>query len=135
MSRVDSLAEFLKSKDGVNLLTAYKRANNIVNIEEKKDKKKYGGDDVDENLLEQEQETGLLERLDAVKDQVQDALAKEDFKAACRAFAKLREPVDRFFDDVTVNVEEPDLRENRLRLLDRVRTRFHQIADFSQIEG
>jgi glycyl-tRNA synthetase beta chain len=135
MSRVDSLAEFLKSKDGVNLLTAYKRANNIVNIEEKKDKKKYGGDDVDENLLEQEQETGLLERLDAVKDQVQDALAKEDFKAACRAFARLREPVDRFFDDVTVNVEEPDLRENRLRLLDRVRTRFHQIADFSQIEG
>ena len=135
MARVDSLADFLESKDGANLLTAYKRANNIVNIEEKKDKKSYEGDDVDEEKFEQEQETELLAKLDVVKGQVEEALAAEDFSSACRAFAKLREPVDRYFDDVTVNVEEPDLRENRLRLLDKVRARFHQIADFSRIEG
>jgi glycyl-tRNA synthetase beta chain len=135
MARVASLADFIDSDDGANLLTAYKRANNIVNIEEKKDKKSYQGDDVEAEKFEQEQETELLAQLDAVRDQVQDALAAEDFSAACRAFAKLREPVDRFFDDVTVNVEEPRLRENRLRLLDKVRARFHQIADFSRIEG
>jgi glycyl-tRNA synthetase beta chain len=49
--------------------------------------------------------------------------------------AALRRPVDEFFAKVTVNVPEKELRENRLRLLARIRATMNQIADFSQIEG
>jgi len=49
--------------------------------------------------------------------------------------AKLRAPVDAFFDFVTVNTQEADLRENRLRLLNRIRATTLTVADFSKIEG
>ena len=59
----------------------------------------------------------------------------EKFDAAMRRLATLRGSVDEFFDKVTVNVEDKGLRENRLRLLSRIRAVMNQIADFSQIEG
>ena len=49
--------------------------------------------------------------------------------------ARLRHPVDDFFDKVTVNCDDAALRENRLRLLSRIRDTMNQVADFSQIEG
>ena len=51
------------------------------------------------------------------------------------ALATLRPPVDEFFDKVTVNTDDAKLRENRLRLLSRIRAVMNQVADFSQIEG
>ena len=51
------------------------------------------------------------------------------------ALARLRHPIDDFFDKVTVNCEEAALRENRLRLLSRIRSTMNLVADFSQIEG
>jgi glycyl-tRNA synthetase beta chain len=63
------------------------------------------------------------------------ALATEDFEGAMAALATLRRPVDEFFDKVTVNADDPALRENRLRLLSRIRAVMNQVADFSQIEG
>src|SRR5438067_1056782 len=62
-------------------------------------------------------------------------LGHEEFDAAMRRLAALRGPVDEFFDKVTVNVEDKGLRENRLRLLSRIRAVMNQVADFSQIEG
>ena len=52
-----------------------------------------------------------------------------------RAMAKLRKPVDAFFDNVTVNADNPKLRENRLRLLNRIRAATLEVADFSKISG
>jgi glycyl-tRNA synthetase beta chain len=49
--------------------------------------------------------------------------------------AQLRAPLDAFFDKVTVNAPEPDLRRNRLRLVHKVRDTMDRIADFSKIEG
>jgi glycyl-tRNA synthetase beta chain len=51
------------------------------------------------------------------------------------ALATLRQPIDEFFERVTVNADDAKLRENRLRLLARIRSTMNQIADFSQIEG
>ncbi len=51
------------------------------------------------------------------------------------ALSRLRQPVDEFFDKVTVNTDDSKLRENRLRLLARIRDTMNQVADFSQIEG
>jgi glycyl-tRNA synthetase beta chain len=59
----------------------------------------------------------------------------EDFADAMRALAALRGPVDRFFDEVTVNADDAELRANRLKLLGRIRRATLAIADFSRIEG
>ncbi len=74
-------------------------------------------------------------RLDEARSQAAAALESEDFGQAMAALATLRRPVDEFFDKVTVNTDDPALRENRLRLLSRIRAVMNQVADFSQIEG
>jgi len=63
------------------------------------------------------------------------AIVREDFAAAMTAMAKLRPHVDAFFDKVTVNADDPSFRENRLKLLNRIRAATREVADFSRIEG
>jgi glycyl-tRNA synthetase beta chain len=134
LARVDALAEFLKSEDGANLLIAYKRAANIVAIEEKKDKKSYG-ELVDAAKLPEVEERMLMQEMRTASKRFQAALAKEDFAQAMAEMAKLRRPLDAFFDKVTVNTQNPELRENRLRLLSFIRATLNQVADFSKVEG
>jgi glycyl-tRNA synthetase beta chain len=134
MARVAALREFLASEDGGNLLTAYRRAVNIVRIEEKRDGRAHDGA-VDTALLAQEQEWALLEALDAADAASAAALDEEDFAGAMAALARLRRPVDDFFDRVTVNAEDGALRANRLALLSRIRASLHRVADFGQVEG
>ena len=63
------------------------------------------------------------------------AVAAEDFAGAMRALASLRAPIDRFFDEVTVNDPDQTKRAARLDLLLRFRNAVHRVADFSRIEG
>ncbi len=132
--RVDALGKFLDGDDGKNLLAGYKRATNIIRIEEKKDKREYTGAPESQKyeLLE---EKALAEAIDVAKKDASAAVAKEDFSAAMRAMAKLRPRVDAFFDKVTVNVDNKGLRENRLKLLNEIREATRSVADFSKIEG
>ena len=134
VTRVDALARFLETDDGANLLAGAKRAMNILRIEEKKDGRAYD-QAPDPALLEQPEEKALAEAVDEVEKAEAAAIAKEDFEAAMTAMARLRAPVDAFFDRVTVNADEPKLRENRLRLLNRIRATTHTVADFSKIAG
>ena len=133
LARVDALGAFLKTDDGENLLVAYKRAANIVRIEEKNDGRTYDGDYTLE-LLRKLEEKSLAAHLDDAAKGAGDALAGEDFTAAMSAIAILRGPVDRFFDEVTVNTDESGLRENRLNLLSRIGRTLDQVADFSKIQ-
>jgi glycyl-tRNA synthetase beta chain len=139
LARVEALGAFLKTEDGANLLVAYRRAANILRIEEKKDGKTYS-DPPDRELLRQAEEVMLAARLADATAQSAAALEKEDFGRAMAALAALRAPVDEFFNKVTVNVagnSEGDraLRANRLRLLSQIRDTLNRVADFSQIEG
>jgi len=134
LARVDALAKFLASEDGVNLLTASKRAGNILRIEEKKDGRSYD-DAPDASLLRLPEEFTLVEALRDARDRAEAALKREAFAAAMAALARLREPVDEFFDKVTVNDDDPAQRANRLRLLSRIRATLNTVADFSKIEG
>jgi glycyl-tRNA synthetase beta chain len=134
LARVDALKRFLDSVDGANLLVAYRRASNIVRIEEKKDGKTYNSG-VDGALLRQDEEKALSRALTASGEAGAHALESEDFAGAMGALAQLRAPVDAFFDKVTVNCDEADLRANRLRLLSEIRATLNRVADFSQIEG
>jgi glycyl-tRNA synthetase beta chain len=132
--RVEALGKFLDSEDGKNLLAGYKRATNIIRIEEKKDGRAYTGAP-QSKLYRQAEEKALAAAIDAAKVEAARAVEKEDFAAAMRAMAKLRPAVDAFFEKVTVNVEDKALRENRLKLLDQIREATRTVADFSRIEG
>jgi glycyl-tRNA synthetase beta chain len=138
--RVEALQSFLKTDDGKNLLAGYKRALNILKIEEGKEKKKdakhagfTGKPDV--ALLEAPQEVELFKTLAIANDLISSEVAQERFEEAMRAMSRLRGPVDAFFDKVTVNADNPKLRENRLKLLSEIRDAMHTVADFSKIEG
>src|SRR5580692_7685117 len=114
--RVEALGKFLDTEDGKNLLAGYKRATNIIRIEEKKDGHQYTGAPI-AKFYDQSEEKALARAVDAAKAEATRAVEKEDFAAAMTAMAKLRPAVDAFFDKVTVNVRDKALRENRLKLL------------------
>jgi glycyl-tRNA synthetase beta chain len=132
--RVEALGKFLDTEDGKNLLAGYKRATNIIRIEEKKDGRDYTGAP-DPALYQLAEEKALADTIDAAKGEATRAVVAEDFESAMRAMAKLRPYVDAFFDKVTVNVEDKALRENRLKLLNEIRAATRAVADFSRIEG
>jgi glycyl-tRNA synthetase beta chain len=132
--RIDALKGFFATDDGKNLLAGSKRAENILRIEEGKDRKQYTASP-DIKLLRQAEEIMLATAIDVAKDETGKAIATEDFVAAMAAMAKLRPYVDAFFDKVTVNVEDKALRENRLKLLNEIRAATRAVADFSKIEG
>lgn len=132
--RVEALAGFLASDDGANLLIAYRRAANIVRIEEKKDGIRFTGT-VDPAVLVEAEEQALAAALDAVGPAVAQAVAGEDFAAAMAALATLRRPLDAFFDRVTVNAPEPERRVARLTLLAAIGAAMEAVADFSRVEG
>lgn len=134
MARVEALSNFLSSDDGANLLIAYRRAANILRIEEKKDGTSYD-QPVDESLLEDGAEKALHDRMHEVSNLVSGAISHDEFEAAGTAAAVLRKPVDAFFDKVTVNADDPALRANRLWLLSTIRNLLDQLADLSKIEG
>jgi glycyl-tRNA synthetase beta chain len=133
LARVEALGSFLRSEDGRNLSVAYRRASNIVGIEEKRDGRAYAGEPR-ADLLREPEELALAEALAAASDRIAAAIAAEDFAAAMRALAELRGPVDAFFDRVLVNVDDAPLRVNRLLLLGRIRSALGAVADFSLIE-
>lgn len=133
LARADALKALVESETGTNLLAAYKRAQNILRIEEKKDGPHAGP--VDAGLLTAPEEQALAAALDAAEPATGAALAAEDYGAAMSALAALRAPLDAFFDRVTVNDPDAQLRRNRLRLLTRLRTGMDAVADFSRIEG
>ena len=131
-ARVDALASFVRDEDGANLLVAYRRAANILRIEEKKDGMVHDGD-VIYSLLQQDEEVALAEALSKLN--LDALLVKEDFNFAMASLADLRQPVDDFFAAVTVNADDAAQRGNRLRLLSWIRATMHTVADFSEIEG
>jgi glycyl-tRNA synthetase beta chain len=132
--RVEALGKFLDTEDGKNLLAGYKRAINIIRIEEKKDRRDYN-EWSDPSLYQQEEERALARAIETTREEGSNAVAQEDYEAAMRAMAKLRPHVDSFFDKVTVNVDDKQLRENRLKLLNEIREATRTVADFSCIEG
>lgn len=132
--RVEALSDFLASEDGKALLSGSKRAANILRAEEKKDGRTFEGT-VSPELLNHAAEKALAEAVDAAVSKAKTAVGSHDFATAMEALAQLRAPVDAFFEDVMVNDENPQIRENRLNLLNRIRQATQTVADFSKIEG
>nr|WP_298927744.1 glycine--tRNA ligase subunit beta [uncultured Erythrobacter sp.] len=127
LARVHALQAFVETEDGTNLLAGYKRAANILKKEEWESK--------DVSYSPEPAEKALIDALDAAEPKAATAIEAEDFAAAMSALASLRAPIDRFFEDVIVNADEPHVRAARLDLLARFRDAVHRVADFSRIEG
>ena len=132
--RVEALGKFLDTEDGKNLLAGYKRATNIIRIEEKRDGREYTGAP-DPALYAQPEENALARAIHDVRRRARSAIRWQGFNSAMGEMASLRPHVDAFFDKVTVNVEDKPLRENRLKLLNEIRAATRAVADFSKIEG
>ncbi len=133
VARVTALDAFLKTEDGANLLAGYKRAVNILRAEEKKAPLPTGA--AVRMSAASAEELTLIAAVDAVDTKLDTALNAEDFAGAMRQLSTLRAPVDAFFDKVLVNSDVPEERENRLRLLVKVRDAMGQVADFSKVTG
>lgn len=132
LKRVEALQSFLAGEDGSNLLTAYRRAANILKAEDKKGGK---ADIVDPSIFALDEEKALLRALIETMGEMESALQAEDYMGAMTVFARLRAPVDAFFDKVKVNDDDAAVRGNRLALLDELTQTTRKIADFSVIEG
>ena len=134
VKRVEALGEFLATEDGRNLLAGYKRAANILAIEERKDGKSWSGQGR-AMVGDPPEVDALVSALNKAAPDASSALEKEDFAGAMKALSKLRGPVDAFFDKVTVNADDAKTRENRLMILSQIRDALNRVADFSKIEG
>jgi glycyl-tRNA synthetase beta chain len=132
--RVEALSALLGSEDGSNLLAGYKRAVNILAIEEKKDGRSYDAVSDQEKFV-LDAETGLANAIKSVDAAAAAKVEANDYKGAIAALATLRAPVDRFFEDVLVNDPDPAIRANRLHLLAALRNTMHLVADFSKVAG
>jgi glycyl-tRNA synthetase beta chain len=164
LARVNALQNFVETEEGADLLTAYKRAANILKKENwtgpqiMSSKAEQGipqtGEEDPLVLVEEPglkeavaemasghtgsdlpEEKALIDALDAAEPRASAAIEREDFTGAMAALASLRRPIDAFFDHVTVNDPDAAKRERRLNLLMRFRDAVSRVADFSKIEG
>jgi len=158
LARVHALQAFVTTEDGTNLLAGYKRAANILKKEGYQSPLPTGegpgvGGATPEvssthpqplpsregaqelSYTPEPAEKALIDALDAAAPRAAQAVEDERFADAMAALATLRAPIDRFFEEVTVNAEEAEKRSNRLALLARFRDAVHRVADFSRIEG
>ena len=134
VKRAETLAGFLKTEDGANLLQGFKRANNILSQAEQKDGVEYSFGP-EPKLAETPEETAIFAALDGAEAAIAPAMAQEDFASAMTAMAALRAPIDAFFEAVQINTDNQILRRNRLNLLHRIRATCLQVADLNRIEG
>ncbi len=162
VKRTAALQSFMETEDGANLLAGYKRAANILKKEDwhgaEGEIARTGEEDplalvddpdmkavIDAKMSERHAkelsytpepaEKALMDALDTSEPAASRAIEAEDFGAAMAALAGLRGPIDRFFEEVTVNADEENKRAHRLDLLARFRAAVHKVADFSRIEG
>jgi glycyl-tRNA synthetase beta chain len=131
LARVKALQSFVDTEDGANLLAGYKRAANIL----KKEDWQGEGEAKELSYTPEAAEKALIDALGAAEPKAEAGIASENFEAAMAALATLRAPIDRFFDEVTVNDPDQTKRTARLNLLARFRAAVHRVADFSKIEG
>jgi glycyl-tRNA synthetase beta chain len=134
VARVEALQAFLETDEGTNLLAGYKRAVNILEQEERKDRVEYSLDP-HPDLAETDAERALFAALDSASASLEPALEGEHFVQAMTILAGLRAPIDGFFETTVVNADSPVVRRNRLCLLHKIRNVMNRAAVFSHIDA
>ena len=128
--RAEALASYFPdTQEGRAVLKGYKRAANILGDEGVAS----DAPPPDESLLREQPEKNLHRDITDADRDITAAMDSEDYKRAVEVCARLRVPIDDFFDQVRVNAEDADLRDNRLRLLRQTCRTLNRVADFSRI--
>lgn len=138
LERTRALNEFLATESGINLLVTYRRAANIVRVEKKRNNEEFQDKvyNVDMGKLAKDgTEISLWSSILEIEKKVEGFLKEEKFVDAMSSLASLRHPVDNFFGSVTVNVDNSNIRHNRLLLLAYIQQVIDNVANFSKIEG
>ncbi len=134
VKRAEALQAFLRTDDGENLIQGFRRANNILRQAEARDGVEYSFGP-DPKFAETDEEKALFKALDEAERKIAPAMEAEDFAAAMAEMARLRAPIDAFFEAVQVNTDNEIVRRNRLNLLNRIRATCQSVADLTRIEG
>ncbi|MGD9946004.1 MAG: glycine--tRNA ligase subunit beta [Burkholderiaceae bacterium] len=129
-AQLDAVRAFSKLPEAEALAAANKR---IANILRKADG--FVGDAIDRTLLTEPAEQALASCIDALRPQVDARMNAQDYTAALSLMAGTRESVDRFFDEVMVMAEDPNIRSNRLALLSGLRQMLNRVADISRLSA
>ena len=124
-----ALNEFINKGEGKKIIELNKRALNIVTIEGKKMDIKNS---INKNLLKEQHEKILVDALDKVKNKIENE--QEDFKSVLHTISSLYNPLNNFFDNVMVNVDDIKIKSNRLSILKKVLDTLKVYADFSKIQ-
>ncbi|MFZ7142716.1 glycine--tRNA ligase subunit beta [Avibacterium avium] len=127
-ARVRAVAHFRTLDAAEALAAANKRVSNIL----AKAEGEIGEIHLDRCV--EPEEKALAESVLALQSEVQPLIAKGDYVAVLDKLANLRQPVDNFFEKVMVNVEDPQLRQNRLAILKTLQGLFLQVADISLLQ-
>ncbi|HDR1501253.1 TPA: glycine--tRNA ligase subunit beta [Pasteurella multocida] len=128
-ARVRAVSHFRALEAAEALAAANKRVSNIL--------AKIEGElpaNIDTTLCAEAAEKVLAEQVIALQAELAPLFAKGEYQVALDRLAALREPVDTFFDNVMVNAENPQLRQNRLAILNNLRNLFLQVADISLLQ-
>ncbi len=133
-NRVAALEALKKAPDFEPLAIAFKRVANITRKAGKEPLNQFSPR-INAALFQDPSESALYDAYQTVKKHVSSHLSQGDFAQALRDMASLRDPVDKFFTAVLVMADDPDIRKNRLTLLERISSLFDSIADFTKISG
>ena len=126
-ARLAAVSEFQALPEALALAAANKRIGNIL----RKTEEAFPEPDI--ALLEEDAEKALFQRVLLIAPLVRSHVANEDYADALKVVASVRPEVDRFFDEVMVNVHEPLLRRNRLGLLKALFDQLNAVADIAKL--
>ena len=122
--------KFISKEVGKNAISTYKRASNI--LDQEKLNTKNGPDAV---LFKQEEEKELFERINSIRKSFTLKDQKKNYEDHLRLLSETKLSTDKFFENVKVNDENQDIKNNRLELLQILCTTFNSFVDFSKLEG
>ncbi|RLD55379.1 MAG: glycine--tRNA ligase subunit beta, partial [Bacteroidetes bacterium] len=124
--RALDLQEFKQREDFIKLVLGFKRVSNII-------MNQTISGEVNHQLLIEHAEKILYEKYIILSQEIKNFLLKKDYKKVMEKLVYFREYIDNFFDDVLVNTDELNLRENRYKLLNNIRKLFLKVADIAKI--
>ena len=130
--KIVSVKDFCKTDDFVKVLNSYKRPINLLNTEEKKNNQVYSDEPIID-LFEKSDEKNLYVTLEKVQKSVKNSLDNNDYKSALHSLSSFDKEIKNFFENVIINVDNKNIKTNRLNLCNKARKVMHSVACFGHL--
>lgn len=127
-NRINAVISFQKNPEAIKLTAANKRVSNLLKTVENSDKITL---DINTKLISEQDERNLFQEISKKEQEAAPLRAQKDYTQILQTLTTLQQPVDSFFDNVMVNAPDPNIKQNRIRLLKRLHNLFTEVADIS----